>query len=72
MCFLCRTAEPPVSPPDPDPELVERNTRNQCREDILRSITTIEDRLEELGEITRERCNHLTTLRNEIAADFED
>lgn len=62
----------PMNPPSPTPEDYDRRLRNECREDILRAITLIEDRLEELGQITRERCLHLTALRNEIAADFEE
>lgn len=62
----------PISPPSPTPEDYERRLRDSCRRDILSAISLIEDRLEELGQITRERCLHLTALRNEIAADFED
>ena len=64
--------EPPLDPPSRTPEEEETMLRNQDRQDILTAITLIEDRLEELGQITRERCKHLTALRNEIAADIED
>lgn len=61
-----------VSPPDPDPEIEDRNLRNSCRRDIVKAVNTVIDRMEELEWENPAYLETLRAIRNEAQAGMED